>query len=111
MTLLVRFLCVLGASVVSLQAAPPNILLIVSEDNGPERGTDFAGHRNRIENNVFTDNAPEGGAIIDIQGGTEAITIRHNTFTEARGGKKRELVKQGPDTKQIIVEGNKTKGL
>ncbi len=35
MMLLVLFLCV---SVVSLQAAPPNILLIVSEDNGPELG-------------------------------------------------------------------------
>ena len=35
---LATFLCALGASVVSLQAAPPNILLIVSEDNGPELG-------------------------------------------------------------------------
>jgi parallel beta-helix repeat protein len=77
----------------------------------PERGPDFAGHCNCIEHNTFIDNAPEGGAIIDIQGGTESITIRDNTFTETRGGKKREVVKQGPDTKQIVVEGSKTKGL
>ncbi|MFO1438647.1 MAG: right-handed parallel beta-helix repeat-containing protein [Verrucomicrobiaceae bacterium] len=77
----------------------------------PERGPDFAGHRNRIEHNTFIDNAPEGGAVIDIQGGTESITIRDNTFTETRSGKKRELVKQGPDTKQIVVEGSQTKGL
>lgn len=77
----------------------------------PERGPDFAGHRNRIENNTFIDNAPEGGAVIDIQGGTESITIRDNQFTETRGGKPRVAVKQGAETKQIIVEGSKTKGL
>ncbi len=38
MKLLINCLCVLGASVVSLQAAAPNVLLIVSEDNGPELG-------------------------------------------------------------------------
>lgn len=77
----------------------------------PERGPDFAGHRNRIEKNTFIDNAPEGGAVIDIQGSTENITISDNQFTETRGGAKREPVKQGPDTKQIVVEGSKTKGL
>jgi hypothetical protein len=77
----------------------------------PERGPDFAGHRNRIENNTFIDNAPEGGTVIDIQGSTENITITNNQFTETRGGKTREVVKQGPETKQIVVEGSKTKGL
>ena len=38
MRLLREILCVLSASVVSLQAAAPNVLLIVSEDNGPELG-------------------------------------------------------------------------
>lgn len=38
MKFFINYLCVLCASVVSLQAAPPNILLIVSEDNGPELG-------------------------------------------------------------------------
>jgi hypothetical protein len=28
-----------------------------------------------------------------------------------QGGKKRELVKQGPNTKPIVVEGSKTKEL
>jgi hypothetical protein len=58
------------------------------------------------EKNTFIDNAPEGGTVIDIQSGTESITIRDNTFTETRGGQKRELVKKSPDTKQIVVEGN-----
>ncbi len=34
----INYLCLLCASAVSLQAAAPNILLIVSEDNGPELG-------------------------------------------------------------------------
>ena len=38
MRLLREILCVLSAAVVSVQAAPPNVLLIVSEDNGPELG-------------------------------------------------------------------------
>ncbi len=76
----------------------------------PERGPDFAGHRNRIEKNRFIDNAPEGGAVIDIQGGTEAITISENQFTETRGGKARVEVKQGPETKRIVIEGSRSEG-
>ncbi len=38
MKLLINCLFLFGASVVSLHAAAPNILLIVSEDNGPELG-------------------------------------------------------------------------
>jgi N-sulfoglucosamine sulfohydrolase len=45
MKLRIRFLCVLGGSVVSLQAAPPNILLIVSEENDPELGCFGDPHR------------------------------------------------------------------
>ena len=77
----------------------------------PERGPDFAGHRNRIEANKFVDNAPEGGAVIDIQGATESITIKGNSFTDDRGGKPRVAVKQGADTKNIVVEDNTTKGV
>ncbi|MCF7789041.1 MAG: right-handed parallel beta-helix repeat-containing protein [Prosthecobacter sp.] len=76
----------------------------------PERGPDFAGHRNRIEKNRFIDNAPEAGAVIDIQGGTEAITISDNEFKETRGGKARVAVKQGPETKRIVIEGSQSQG-
>lgn len=76
----------------------------------PERGPDFAGHRNRIEKNRFIDNAPEGGVVIDIQGGTEAITISDNQFTETRGGKSRVAVKQGAETKRIVIEGSESQG-
>ena len=38
MKFLIHYLCLLCASATLLQAAAPNILLIVSEDNGPELG-------------------------------------------------------------------------
>jgi parallel beta-helix repeat protein len=77
----------------------------------PERGPDFAGHRNRIEANTFVNNGPEGAAVIDIEGGTESITIKGNSFVDNREGKARMAVKQGPDTKNIVVQQNTTKGL
>jgi hypothetical protein len=77
----------------------------------PERGPTFAGHRNRIENNRFLDNAAEGGAVIDIQGGTESILINDNQFSDTRGGQDRIAVKQGPDTKNILIRDNQIKGL
>jgi parallel beta helix pectate lyase-like protein len=77
----------------------------------PERGPSFAGHRNRLENNQFLDNAPAGGAVIDIQGGTESIVISDNQFSETRGGSERVAVKQGPETKDILIRNNQIKGL
>lgn len=77
----------------------------------PERGASFAGHRNRLENNQFVDNAAEGGAVIDIQGGTESIIINNNDFQETRGGQDRFAVKQGPDVKDIQVKHRQITGL
>ena len=39
MKFFIHYLCLLCASTTLLQAAPPNVLLIVSEDNGPELGS------------------------------------------------------------------------
>ena len=77
----------------------------------PERGPSFAGHRNRIEQNTFINNGAAGGAVVEIQGGTEGIQILGNTFTETRPGITPRAVKQGPDTKQITVTGNKLQGV
>lgn len=89
--------------------------IIGSQETGllfrPERGADFAGHRNLIRGNKFIDNAPEGGPVVDIQGGTQSITIRDNDFRDTRPGKPRIAVKRGPDTKKIVVEGNQTEGV
>jgi parallel beta-helix repeat protein len=72
----------------------------------PERGPDFAGHRNLIEHNNFVDNAPAGGSVIDIQGGTESITISHNRITDTRTPTAATAVKQGPDTHNIVLLDN-----
>ena len=76
----------------------------------PERGPDFAGHRNRIERNTLTNNGPDAGAAIDIQGGTEHIRIIGNTIEDTRGTAKRIAVRQGAETKDITVEQNTIKG-
>ena len=77
----------------------------------PEISPDFAGNRNRILKNIFADNATEGGAVIDVQGATECITISDNLFTDKREGTRRIAVLRGPDTKEILVEGSRLEGL
>ena len=77
----------------------------------PEISPDFAGNRNRILKNIFADNAAEGGAVIDVQGATESITISDNLFTDKREGTRRISVMRGPDTKEILVEGSRLEGL
>jgi hypothetical protein len=76
----------------------------------PERGPDFAGHRNRIEANVLKDNGGESGAAIDIQGGTQSLRITGNTIEDTRGTAKRSGVRAGAETQDIVVEGNTIKG-
>jgi hypothetical protein len=76
----------------------------------PERGPDFAGHRNRIEANTLTNNGSDKSPAIDIQGGTESIRIIGNTIEDTRGTAKRVAVRQGADTKDITVEGNTIRG-
>lgn len=77
----------------------------------PERGPSFAGHRNRIEKNEFINNAPSGGAVVDIQGGTEEIELRDNRFTETRPNVTVRSVQQGPETKNITVVGSRLEGV
>lgn len=76
----------------------------------PERGPDFAGHRNRIEANTLRDNGGESGAAIDIQGGTQSLRIMGNTIEDTRGKGKRSAVRAGAETQDIVVEGNTIKG-
>lgn len=76
----------------------------------PEPGPAFAGHRNRIHQNTFADNAPEGAPVIDIQGPTRHISIRDNTFTDTRSGAPRPAVRQGADTADIVIKANRFSG-
>jgi parallel beta-helix repeat protein len=76
----------------------------------PERSKDFTGNRNRIENNRLLNNGPENGFAVDIQGGTEWITLAGNEITETRGGTTRSAIRVGPDTKNITLRDNQING-
>jgi hypothetical protein len=76
----------------------------------PEQGKDFAGHRNRVEQNVIEDSGPENGAAIEVQGQTEQVSLIGNRFTETRGAKKRVGIRLGAQTREIRLEGNQFQG-
>lgn len=84
--------------------------VIGSKTNGvlfrPERGKEFTGNRNRIENNKLVDN---GGFAVDVQGGTEAIVFAGNEIVETRGGG-RTAIRLGAETRDIKLENNHIKG-
>jgi nitrous oxidase accessory protein NosD len=75
----------------------------------PERGKDFTGNRNRIENNRLVDNGADSGYAVDIQGGTESIVLAGNEIIETRPGA-RTAIRLGPDTRDIKLDGNQIKG-
>ena len=76
----------------------------------PERGKDFAGHRNRIEKNRLVDNGPEQGFAVDIQGGTEAIVVADNEIVDTRGSTRRIAIRLGPETRAITLRNNRIQG-
>ena len=76
----------------------------------PERGKDFAGHRNRIENNRLVDNGADSGFAVDIQGGTESVVLVNNEIVETRGAAQRSAIRLGPETRDIKLEGNRIRG-
>ena len=76
----------------------------------PERGKDFAGHRNRLLKNNLIDNGGPTSAAIDIQGATESITITDNYFAESRGPAQRVAVRIGTQTRDIALKNNSIKG-
>jgi hypothetical protein len=76
----------------------------------PERGKEFTGNRNRIENNRIVNNGAEDGFAIDIQGGTESIVLVGNQITDTRGSANRTAIRLGPDTSDIRLENNRLDG-
>jgi len=75
----------------------------------PERGSEFTGDRNRIENNRLVDNGPDGGFAVDIQGGTKSIVLAGNEITETRTGT-RTAIRVGPETRDITLRDNRIRG-
>jgi parallel beta-helix repeat protein len=76
----------------------------------PERGKEFAGNRNRIENNRIVNNGAEDGFAVDIQGGTEDIVLSGNVISDSRGPAQRTAIRLGPDTRAITIENNRLDG-
>ncbi len=76
----------------------------------PERGKEFAGHRNRIESNRIVDNGAEKGAAVDVQGATESIVLIGNEITDTRTPAGRIAVRLGPETKDIQLRENRITG-
>jgi hypothetical protein len=76
----------------------------------PERGKDFAGHRNRIENNRIVDSGSTNGVAIDVQGATEAVVLAGNEIIETGQPAERIAVCLGAETKAIQVWSNQITG-
>lgn len=76
----------------------------------PERGKDFAPHRNRLERNRIVDSGPEQGIAVDVQGQTEAITIAGNEIRETRQAMQRVGVRIGPETRDVKLDQNVIEG-
>lgn len=77
----------------------------------PERGKDFAPHRNRLEKNRIVDSGPENGVAIDVQGLTEKITISGNEIRETRAPQSRIGIRLGKETSEIHLADNRFSGL
>jgi hypothetical protein len=76
----------------------------------PERGKDFAGHRNRIQNNKIVDSGATNGVAIDVQGATESVVLSDNDITETREPAGRIAVRLGKETREITVSSNRISG-
>jgi hypothetical protein len=76
----------------------------------PERGKDFAGHRNRLVKNRLIDNGGDKNAAIDIQGATEAIVLIDNEILETRPPAERIGIRLGAQTRDIQLKGNRIDG-
>jgi hypothetical protein len=76
----------------------------------PERGADFAPHRNRLRRNVIVDSGTEQGIAVDVQGATSDVTIEGNVLRETRGPAERIGIRLGAETKNIRLAENVIKG-
>lgn len=76
----------------------------------PERGKDFAPHRNVFEQNRILDSGSDSGIAVDIQGEVESITLRQNEISESRGPAQRIGIRVGAKTKDVRLIKNTITG-
>lgn len=77
----------------------------------PERGKDFAPHRNVFELNRIVDSGADSGIAVDVQGEVESIILRQNEIKESRGPAKRVGIRVGAKTKDVRLIENSFSGL
>lgn len=76
----------------------------------PERGRDFAPHRNVVERNRIRNTGAEDGIAVDVRGEVESVTLRQNEIAETRGPAKRVGVRIGAKTRDIRLVENRIEG-
>lgn len=76
----------------------------------PERGEDFAPHRNRLERNIVVDSGNESGVAVDVQGRTSQVSIVGNELRESRSPADRIGIRLGKETQEIRLAENQIAG-
>lgn len=76
----------------------------------PERGKDFAPHRNRLEDNRIVNVTADDGIGVDVQGETESISIARNEITQTDKPMSRIGLRIGAQTRDIRVADNRIEG-
>lgn len=76
----------------------------------PERGEGFTARGNLVEGNRITDNGPEDGAAVDLQGVTAGNTLARNEIRETRGPARRAGIRIGPDAGDNTLSENVIEG-
>lgn len=75
-----------------------------------EHGPSFAPSRNHIEANRVVDTGSESDVAVDIEGVTEAVTLKKNVLLETRKPASRIGVRISKEAKQIALAENKIDG-
>lgn len=76
----------------------------------PEGGKDFAGHRNRLEENRIVDTGGTNSVAVDVQGTTENTLLRANQIEETRSPARRTGIRLSAETRDIQLDDNRITG-
>ena len=75
-----------------------------------EHGPTFSPSRNQIEANRVVDSGSDSGVAVDIEGVTEAVTLKRNILLETRKPASRVGVRISKEAKQIQLADNRIDG-
>ena len=90
----------------TVRGSKAQAVLFRDEGQGPA----FAGHRNRIENNVLINNGSDKTAAIEVFGDTQDVRLSGNRLEQTGAMPGRVGIRLGAGTKGIVLEGNRLSG-